>query len=128
LKTTISASTLLLVGLAGCATGPVDTDGDGLADSYEAEIGTDPESADTDGDGTNDRDELYQFTDPDDADSKPYEGGWDRHPKPDGLADDEGLEEGDVMENFTLVDQFGEEVELHHFYGNVVVVESAAEW
>lgn len=129
LKTTATLSTLAALLAAGCGpAGPVDTDGDGLADSYELEIGTDPEAADTDGDGHDDRTELYQFTDPEDEDDQPYEGGWDRMPVPDGLADLEGHEVGDVMENFILEDQFGDEVELHRFYGNVVLVESAAEW
>mgnify|MGYP002629871535 CR=1 FL=1 len=121
--------TAMAVTVAGCgALGPVDTDSDGLSDSYEAEIGTDPELADSDGDGHADRDEIYDFTDPTDEDSRPYEGGWARHAFPDDLADNEGHEVGDVMDNFRLVDQFGEEVELHRFYGNVVLVESAAEW
>jgi len=34
--------------------GNIDSDGDGLSDDKEAEIGTDPELADTDGDGTDD--------------------------------------------------------------------------
>jgi hypothetical protein len=39
-----------------------DTDGDGLGDKYEIELGTDPALADTDGDGLNDRLELLQGT------------------------------------------------------------------
>lgn len=43
----------------------VDTDGDGLSDAREAELGTDPELADTDGDGISDGDELdFLGTDP----------------------------------------------------------------
>ena len=36
-----------------------DTDGDGVSDTYEREIGTDPNNADTDGDGLSDYIELY---------------------------------------------------------------------
>lgn len=43
----------------------VDTDGDGLTDAREAELGTDPTLADTDGDGETDGDEVNFFgTDP----------------------------------------------------------------
>lgn len=37
-----------------------DTDSDGLADSFEEALGTDPERADTDGDGYQDKEELQQ--------------------------------------------------------------------
>ena len=45
---------------AGCAgtSGPVDTDGDGLLDSYEMTIGTNPKDADTDGDGWTDSEAI----------------------------------------------------------------------
>ena len=44
---------------------PVDTDGDGLTDSEENELGTDPMNADTDGDGLTDGDEVNNYeTDP----------------------------------------------------------------
>lgn len=42
----------------------VDTDGDGLDDNLEAELGTDPLSADTDGDDWEDLTELIAGTDP----------------------------------------------------------------
>ncbi|MGH8166536.1 MAG: hypothetical protein ACREQ1_04815, partial [Woeseiaceae bacterium] len=41
-----------------------DTDGDGLSNEREAELGTDPEVADTDGDGVNDGAEVAAGTDP----------------------------------------------------------------
>ena len=45
--------------------GDVDTDGDGLPDNYEIEIGTDPNNPDTDADDLNDGEEvLKQATDP----------------------------------------------------------------
>lgn len=43
----------------------LDTDGDGLPDVLEEEIGTDPEAADTDGDGLSDYEEIFiTWTDP----------------------------------------------------------------
>jgi thiol-disulfide isomerase/thioredoxin len=50
--------------LLGC-----DTDGDGLSNAEEADLGTDPDLADTDGDGVDDGDELDDDTDPLEADS-----------------------------------------------------------
>ena len=51
--------------------GELDTDGDGLSDSQENELGTDPESSDTDGDGLSDLEEANGESDPlqSDADS-----------------------------------------------------------
>lgn len=42
----------------------VDSDGDGLPDAQEAQVGTDPASADTDGDGATDGNEIAAGTDP----------------------------------------------------------------
>ena len=48
----------------------VDTDGDGLLDPIEIELGTDPNDPDTDGDGLNDGDEVNTHsTNPNDVDS-----------------------------------------------------------
>lgn len=44
----------------------VDTDGDGLTDAEEEELGTDPEDEDTDGDTVSDGDEVDAGTDPED--------------------------------------------------------------
>lgn len=46
-----------------------DTDGDGLSDARERELGTDPRNPDTDGDGLTDAEELVLGTDPLDADT-----------------------------------------------------------
>ena len=43
---------------------PPDSDGDGLTDVRERELGTDPELADTDGDGLDDGEEVARRTDP----------------------------------------------------------------
>jgi len=39
-----------------------------------------------------------------------------------------GWATGDVATNFTLVDQFGDEVELYQFYGQVIVLDVFAYW
>ena len=49
------------------ATDDTDTDGDGLTDEQEAELGTDPNDPDTDGDGITDGEENALGTDPTDA-------------------------------------------------------------
>ena len=51
-------------------TGPLDSDGDGLTDRYELQIGTDPYDPDTDGDGLTDGEEVLTYhTDPRNPDS-----------------------------------------------------------
>ena len=46
-----------------------DTDGDGLCDAQEVDVGTDPDVADSDGDGISDGDEARAGTDPLDPDT-----------------------------------------------------------
>ena len=54
----------------GVVTGELDSDGDGLTDRYELEIGTDPYNPDTDGDGLTDGEEVKKYgTDPLNPDS-----------------------------------------------------------
>ena len=49
---------------------PADTDGDGLTDVHEADLGTDPNKADTDGDGLTDGQEVHRTgTNPTKADT-----------------------------------------------------------
>lgn len=43
---------------------PMDSDGDGLSDAEEIQLGTDPNNPDTDGGGVNDGDEVDNGTDP----------------------------------------------------------------
>lgn len=43
---------------------PIDSDGDGLCNTYEIRLGTDPRNVDTDGDGLNDWIEVYSGGDP----------------------------------------------------------------
>lgn len=63
---------------------PVDSDGDGLTDAEEAELGTDSNSADSDGDGLTDADEINVYeTDPLNSDS-----------------DGDGLNDGDEVNSY----------------------------
>ena len=64
--------------------GDPDTDGDGLLDSEEDALGTDPNDADSDDDGINDGDEVAGGTDPLDSDS-----------------DDDGVSDGDEIADGT---------------------------
>lgn len=65
-------------------TGSDDPDGDGLNNTQEYELGTDPTVADSDGDGLNDGNETERGTDPLDDDS-----------------DDDGITDGDEVANGT---------------------------
>jgi hypothetical protein len=118
------------MGLTACAgAGPLpDLDGDGLADSWEEEGGiVDPLLLDTDGDGWTDGEEVYGFADPTDDTDHPYIGEWPRGPWPADL-ESNGVGVGDIAEDFLLQDQFGENVKLWSFYGQVVLIENAAPW
>jgi peroxiredoxin len=106
---------------------PGDPDGDGLDTSFEEQIGTDPNDEDSDGDGFEDGDEYLDFFLPWDASDQPYIGGYPRGPLPDEI-DGDGWHDDQVTLNWTAEDRWGQELQLHRFYGNVVVVEVAAEW
>lgn len=133
----------------------VDSDGDGLFDAEEAELGTDPAStdsdmdymldgdevaagtdptvADTDGDTYLDGDEALEGTDPLSADSRIYTGYWPYNRDKDSMTDP-GFEgrcrEDQQFPRITYVDQFGEEVDLYDFAGQdkLIVVDVSAEW
>lgn len=105
----------------------VDTDADGLADEFEAEIGTDPALDDTDGDGFLDGDEWSAFSDPLDETDFEYEGGYAHFPYPDDLVG-EGSQVGEAVSDFALNDYYEQLVGLYTFYGNVVHIVSGASW
>ena len=65
----------------------VDSDGDGLTDAEEAELGTDPESVDTDGDSYPDGFEVRMGSDPLDKASGGYKGNWPYNPNKDAISD-----------------------------------------
>lgn len=121
----------------------VDKDADGLTDSEESELGTDPNSADSDQDGINDKDEIDGGTDPLksdtdgdgcadkvelDASSSPtdaadtvYAGNWPCNPYKESLEDpgwDATAVEDAVLPNWTALDQYGEQVDIYDFANN----------
>ena len=107
--------------------GNADSDGDGLTNSEEQSLGTDPNKADSDGDGYDDGEEVDSYTDPLAANDHPYTGGYpidscrfDVNSTGDGV--------GQVAKNFTLKDQHGEDVRLHDFCDRAVVLVVSAAW
>lgn len=52
---------------------------------------------------------------------------WIAYDSPDGLSSTE-YRFGQVVPNFTLMDQFGEDVSIYQFYGMVIMVEIGAIW
>ncbi|MFN8528294.1 MAG: Ig-like domain-containing protein [Anaerolineae bacterium] len=94
--------------------GAVDSDGDGLSDPYEIQIGTDPNNPDTDGDGYSDGVEVASGSNPMDSNSVPNGGGnqqnfaWPTPPPVPPLANFNGV---------TLTDVLRAEVPLSLRYG-----------
>ncbi len=119
------------LGLVACATAeidvPTDADHDGLMSDEEEAAGTDPNNDDSDGDGHADGAEVEAGFDPMDAEDHPYMGGYavnrcDSEPEPSG----DGV--GSIFKNFSLMDQYGEDVELYDFCGNYVYIEAGTFW
>jgi hypothetical protein len=118
-----------ILALVACG---VDTDGDGLKDAKEVALGTDPQDRDSDDDGYEDGEEVEAGTNPNWAYSHPYDGdyyvGWcDTAPIPTGPTGEmdgrPAYREGDVLENFTWIDQHEQNVDLYSFCGHLVVVQ-----
>lgn len=114
----------------GCATPvdvAVDRDQDGLL--VESDFGTDPENPDSDGDGHLDGAEVTAGTNPLDDLDHPYKGGYEIDKscrtsiEPTG-----GYDVGDIIDNLTLPDQYGEDVHLWDFCGKVILLTSGAFW
>ena len=107
--------------------GARDDDDDGLTNSEEEKLGTDPNNEDSDGDGWNDGDEVNGNTDPLDKSDHPYTGGWAI-----GDCHDEvistGNEVGQIADDFSLNDQFGDTIRLHSFCDRSVLLVAAAFW
>ncbi len=113
-----------------------DSDGDGLTDGNEVELGIDPVLPDSDGDGFDDGEEVDLGFDPADGTVRPYLGGWSVNEEPckteveDGAATGPSAAVGVRFKRFTLVDQFGDMVDLYDFakQGKPVVIDVSAEW
>ncbi len=120
---------------AGCVVNP-DQDGDLLSDEFEALIGTNAEEADTDGDGYSDAYEHFTYFSPLRDNDVPYEefdADYVRRPIPwgdawDEISEDKGWSEGDFSGSWTGEDQFGLELKLKRFYGQVILIDVSAEW
>ena len=150
---------LALLSIAACSDkgddDDADSDGDGLTDSEEASLGTDPNNADSDGDTISDGDErdqgsdptltdsdgdtyqdnweIAEGTDPTDAESRIYTGYWPYNPDKDLIADpgfggDSTAD--DMVPNFTMLDQFGEEVNFYDFagQGKHIILDDSGVW
>ena len=105
----------------------IDADEDGLLESEEIELGTDPTNPDSDGDGHNDGDELDAGFDPADAEDHPYLGGYDIS-RCDDYDEGTGYAVGETSPDFELVDQYGEMVALSDFCGKTILIEGSADW
>jgi peroxiredoxin len=123
-----------------------DSDSDGLTDSEEVDAGTDPLVADSDEDGWNDGDEVEAGTPPGNAYIHPFEEGDYRMGTaatpaeatgPTGESAQEyagqtytwtSYQAGDFAENFTLMDEFGQDVDLYAFQGRWIYMTFSAVW
>lgn len=108
-----------------------DTDGDDLRDDAELIAGTDPLAPDTDGDGVMDGVEIENDSDPLDKMSWPFAKSlWPDYSGdvPADVASAASLTVGEAMPNVRFRDQFDEVVDLHQFYGNVILIDFSAGW
>lgn len=122
-------TTVLPFLLIGCAElkADIDSDVDGLLNSQEEALGTDPDNPDSDEDGHLDGAEYDGGFDPLDVESHPYMGGYPTKPC-DPQPDATGYAIGDTSHDFSLVDQYGEDVTLSDFCGKTVILETSAFW
>lgn len=116
-----------------------DSDGDGLSDSEEDDLGTDPDDEDSDGDGIDDGQEVEDGTSPTNPYSMTYEfgdynvGNCDEIPEatePSGANNGYAATwaEGDIAANFTMQDQYGQDVHLYSFCGQNIMLAFGAVW
>lgn len=104
-----------------------DPDADGLSDGDELRLGSNPSVADSDDDGYADGAEAAVGADPADPADHPFQAGWQMDACRNSI-ESTGNADGQVAENFALMDQFGETVHLHDFCDQVVYVNFSAMW
>lgn len=111
-----------------------DSDADGLEDGVEADMGTDPLAVDTDGDTYWDSWEVTEGTDPLDESSRIYIGYWPYNPDKDSMemgdwSDFDGSED-QFLPGTQLLDQWGDTVDLHDFagQGKPIMIDVSAIW
>jgi hypothetical protein len=105
---------------AEAETGEVpDSDGDGLNDEEEAELGTDPNDVDTDDDNYWDSWEVTEGTDPLDVESRIYTGYWPYNPNKDELEQGSWATAspnvGSLFPRAEFLDHHGDMVDLYDF-------------
>jgi hypothetical protein len=120
-------------GQLGTDPASTDSDADGLEDGAEAGLGTDPLAADSDGDGYPDGVEASAGSNPNDAEDGVYAGGWPYNPNKDAMAqgDFEGrADEGEIVPRYKFIDQFGDEVDLYDFaqQGKPMIIDLSGAW
>ena len=106
-----------------------DSDGDGIDDMAEVEAGTNPAKADTDFDGFTDGEEASAQSDPNDMFNWPFGGEtWpDRRHYAEGTYGS-GLEIGDVLPNFQMIDQFDAPLDFYQFHDAIILLDFSAGW
>ena len=128
--------------LPSCTGGEIETDDDERSDIVGENNDQEEETADDDDDGFTNAEEEEAGTNPNYEYSRPYEGGYnvgwcDTPPEPTGPtgtgstargATWDAYQEGDVVENWTMTDQYGEKVDLYSFCGKHVMVSFSAGW
>jgi thiol-disulfide isomerase/thioredoxin len=111
-----------------------DSDQDGLVDGDEVNIwGTGPNTVDSDGDGFADNEEVLAGCNPVDIESIVYAGGWPCNPNIDSMVspDNSSASVDEIFNNYTMVDQFGDQVRLYDFANQddvKIVIDVSAEW
>lgn len=110
----------------------MDSDGDGLSNSEESSLGTDPNDPDTDGDGYDDGDEVDAGSDPTDEDDGIFTGGWpfdaDLEDCDDSFPGTASV--GEDLPCFTMQDQFDEAYSIGHMRESAgyMVLDLGATW
>jgi hypothetical protein len=125
--------TMAIALLSACAVATVempfdgDNDGDGLLNSEEITLETNPDLADSDADDWDDLAEIESNTDPNNPDDHPYQGGWQMDDCRNDIVG-ESVAVGSIAPNFALLDQYGDTLRLHDFCGQAVMLVFGAGW